>query len=145
MLTVQAISGSNPYDGKYGPMVAYKLTVVDEKGAVTHAELSQKTTSPAPEPGQQIDGVLEEGKFGPRIKKNFAAAGGGAPRGKTPEESAAIQRMHLQKTAPDWVTFLLTIGVVKQPADDKEAFQLMTRVMDWLSADIERAKKKVAA
>jgi hypothetical protein len=128
------------------PMLSWRIDIRDAAGTVhQNVELPQRASSPAPTVGQALDGNLDNTQYGLRFKKAFTpGAGGGAPRGKTPQESAAIQRMHLQKTAPDWAEFLLTLGVVKQPVDDREAFNLMTRVMDWLARDIERAKGSVS-
>jgi hypothetical protein len=124
-------------------MNSYRVHLKGPDGQVVqNVELAQKNSSPAPTVGQQLEGNVDQGEYGLKFRKSF---GGGQPtRAKSPQEQAAIQRMHLQKTAPLWAEFLLTIGVVPAPSNDQEAFKLMTRVMDWLERDIDKAKAKAA-
>lgn len=129
---------------KGGPMLSYRVDLQDSQGHITpNVEWAKKQDSPAPQVGETSEGNLNNTEYGFKFKAAYSGGGGGGARGKSPEESAAIQRMHIQKTAPSYAEFLLTIGVVEQPKDDKEAFALLQRVMSWLEKDIERAKRNV--
>lgn len=92
--TIREITGTKPWDGKYGPMVDYYLTVTDSQGVDTpRVTLPQKASSPAPTIGQVLDGNIDNTPNGLKFKKAFSPGGGGGGGGgrpKDPQERAAI-------------------------------------------------------
>lgn len=68
--TVQSVFRGKEYESKYGTMVVYKLGVASEDGDVEPVELSQKITTPPVVEGQKINGHIEEGQYGKKLKKD---------------------------------------------------------------------------
>jgi hypothetical protein len=98
--TIESIDERREWEGNYGPMVSYKVTLAGSG----KAEIAQKPTTPAPTVGQTIEGTLEPSKnpaFPPKLKKAQQAfgGGGGRPAGRSPEESRTIVRQHSQHMA----------------------------------------------
>jgi hypothetical protein len=128
-----------------GPMNSYRVNLKDAQGVETqNVEWARKVTSDPPTVGETVEGNIDNTDYGLKLKPAFSpgGGGGGGPRGKSPQESAAIQRMHLQKTAPQWIELFLTIGVIEQPTSKEAAVKLGEGIMDWLSKDVEKAKAK---
>jgi hypothetical protein len=76
--TIKAVTGNKPWAGQHGPMMSYYLTLVDGEGQETaNVDLAQKPTSPAPQPGQTLEGNIDQGSYGPKFKKAFTQSFGG--------------------------------------------------------------------
>lgn len=80
--TVKSINRQKPWKSKRGDdMVSYFCIFANEKGDEKELELSQKVSTAAPTPGQKIEGTVEQGNYGPKLKKDFSGGGGGGFRG----------------------------------------------------------------
>lgn len=90
----------NEYSDKFGPKVAYMLRLVGRDEPV---EISQKPETAPPAEGQQIDGTIEDGKYGPKFKKIYAQNGSGSSNGggrtEDPRKSAEIRHLASVKAA----------------------------------------------
>lgn len=138
MLTVKEVVSQREktIEGK-GTFVSYRLNVDQDGTLIQGAELFQKQETPAPKPGDTIDGTIEtDEKFGPKIKKAQKFTGGGGWRPRDPKETAAIQRQHSQEMALRYLTVRASQG--KLPEDFKMD-QLRT-IIDWFQADIDRER-----
>lgn len=98
---IQAVSTeTRQYDTKFGPMISYKLKL---EGHDTPVELGQKSTTPAPQEGQTLNGHIEETQYGPKFKKEQAFGGGGGGFTQSPAATS-------QKTGGGTQTHQGTIG-----------------------------------
>lgn len=147
MLTVKAIESKRDKElaGK-GSFHSYKLTVEENGTEHTGVELFQKADSIPPSVGQQIDGTLEDGPYGKKIKKaqRLGGPGGGGFRPRDPKESAAIQHQHSQEMA---VRVAIAAGWFKEPFDPtslegKTLLDLTGRLASWFRRDIDRGVKE---
>ena len=79
--TVEGVTGTREFESKNGPLISYKLTIKGDDGYQGPAEIAQKPATPAPTPGQSIEGTLDKSnpKFPPKLKKAMGAGGGGRP------------------------------------------------------------------
>jgi hypothetical protein len=137
MLTVQEVISATDKDlpGK-GWFTSYKLVL--QSGET--AELFQRKESPPPKAGDLIDGVVEDGPYGKKIRKNAKLGAGGGFRPRDPKETAAIQRQHSQDMA---VQIAVAAGWFKQdwnPHNEQDAATLkdLARLTDWFQRDIQR-------
>src|SRR5689334_22858203 len=107
---------------KGGPMKGYRVTMRDEAGQeTTNVEWSRKVTSPPPSVGQSVEGLIDmAAQYGPKFKQQSNSGGGGGYQ-KSPEERAAIQRMHDQDMALRAVDLAVKLGVA-QPTTSAELF-----------------------
>lgn len=129
MLTVQEVLDAKDKDlpGK-GMFTSYKLKL--QTGET--AELFQRKDSVPPKAGDSIDGTLEQGQYGLKVKKN-AKLGGGGFRPRDPKETAAIQRQHSQSVAVEFLKAKVAAGALEEfPGMDK--FRVL---VDWFQRDIE--------
>lgn len=63
------------YSTKFGDMVSYQVKF---EGMEIPVEISKKTTSPAPQPGDEVTGTIDmSAKFGPKFKADFGGNAGG--------------------------------------------------------------------
>lgn len=139
--TVIAVSNeTRPWTSqKGGPMVSYRVHLKDTAGQVSeNVELSQKTATPAPQPGQLLEGNIDNGEYGLKFKKAFQQQNG--PRGRSPQESAAITRQHSQDMALRAIDLGVSLGVVKKPEDGKALLDLVAGTADWFDKDVQRVR-----
>lgn len=133
-LTVTAIESQREKNipGK-GDFISWKLTVKDDTGEHSGVELFQRKDSVPPAVGQVIDGTIEQGQFGPKIRK-AAKMGGGFGRQRDPKESARIVRQHSQEMAIRWTVVAHSRGLLP------ETFKLndLEQVIDWFQRDVEK-------
>lgn len=128
-------------------MTSYRLQLDDGKGAMLEAvELSQKSSTPAPKPGDTLDAeVSQNGDFGLKAKKNYASGGGGGGgRPKSPAEQASIAASVALKWAVEAVDQAATFGTAEKPQTLEEHVALLKRYADWGCKYIE-SKAKAAA
>lgn len=84
-----------------GEFVVFEIGFSGDQGRGTIRH-KRKSSSPAPAPGDVIDGEIVHGKDGPELKRiwkqqaggNGSGGGGGRSYGKSPEERAQIARMN---------------------------------------------------
>jgi hypothetical protein len=89
------------YQGAHGEM--YKYTVQLEGEADT-VEVSQKPDTPAPQPGETLEGSIESTQYGKRFKKEFKGGTGfSGGRVNSPEDRASIERQVSLKAAVETV------------------------------------------
>lgn len=85
--TVTAVSAeTRKYDTQFGQMISYKLKLEGVDGVV---ELGQKTTTPAPQQGQVLNGHVETTQYGLKFKKEQAQGFGGGGGFTQPQPSAS--------------------------------------------------------
>jgi hypothetical protein len=102
--TVEGVTGTREFESKNGPLISYKLTIKGDDGYQGPAEIAQKPATPAPTPGQSIEGTLDKSnpKFPPKLKKAMGAGGGGRPpMGKSKADQDSIERAVAYKGAVD--------------------------------------------
>ncbi len=77
------------YDGPYGEMINY---TVQFEGADDGVQISQKPTTPAPKPGDELEGMIEDTKYGKKFKKAQQASGSfGGSKNTDPATRASIE------------------------------------------------------
>jgi hypothetical protein len=117
---------------KGGPMVSHYVNLKDTAGQVVqNVEWAKKSTSPAPVVGEQVDGNIDHGDYGPKFKAAFTGGGGGrggAP--KSPEERAAIAASVAFKAGLDAVEQAATFGIAK-PESVEDHAALVKRYADF--------------
>jgi hypothetical protein len=102
--TIEGVTGTREFESKNGPLISYKLTIKGDDGYQGPAEIAQKPATPAPTPGQSIEGTLDKSnpKFPPKLKKAMGAGGGGRPpMGKSKADQDSIERAVAYKGAVD--------------------------------------------
>jgi len=77
--TIKAVNPqTRSYETKFGPMVSYKVLF---EGIDQAVEISQKSTSKAPEVGDVVEGTIDmSGQYGPKFKKEYNQGGFGGGR-----------------------------------------------------------------
>ena len=108
------------FDSKYGKMKSYKLKISDSNGEDHVVSMNQKGTTPAPEVGSTINGIVDmSGQYGPSFKKEFApqsssGGSGGGSSGYVPRED------HHEDIKAEWAIgqaiALLTIQHAQDPS-----------------------------
>ena len=114
--TVEGVTGTREFESKNGPLISYKLTIKGDDGYQGPAEIAQKPATPAPTPGQSIEGTLDKSnpKFPPKLKKAMGAGGGGRPpMGKSKADQDSIERAVAYKGAVDLVAAQLSAGGIQ--------------------------------
>ena len=104
--TVKSINRQKSWKGKYGDMVSYYCILENEGGNQAEVEIAQKVTTPAPTVDQKIEGTVEDGDYGKKLKKAQPQGGGGGgfkSGPKSPEERKSIERQVAAKCATDLV------------------------------------------
>lgn len=128
---IEKVTGSEEWEGQFGPMISYNIVLEN----VGDAQLNQKPSTPAPEPGQVIFGDIQpsKGGFPPRLKKaqtDFRPAAGPGPAqngGPSPDErEKRIVRQHSQEMA---IRFLDAKGT------DEFGFLEVQKLTDAFEAD----------
>lgn len=77
--TIQAVAPEpRKYSTKFGDMASYKVKFTTEADTV---EISQKEATPAPKPGDTLNGTITETEYGKKFKKDFAGGGSGFKSG----------------------------------------------------------------
>lgn len=136
--TVKTAEKKNEYADKYGPKVAYTLSIAEVDDLV---ELSQKPETAPPSEGQEIDGDLIEGQYGKKLKKTYTpgSSNGGGGRTEDPKKSAEIRRMACQRAAIELLTAEVHAGLT---FTNQKASDLLKPRVDWLEADVIAAGEK---
>jgi hypothetical protein len=137
--TVQSIGKTREWASQQGgPMVSYYLGLTDSQGTnYLDIELAQKASSPAPQVGQVIEGNLDQGPYGTKLKKAFQGPGGGG--GRSPEDRKSIVRQHSQDMALRTVELGATFGIIKAPEDSKAFLALIEWLTDHFVKDAGKA------
>ena len=108
--TVQAVNSNREWEGKFGKMISYDINLQGPEGFTGSVELAQKPETPAPQEGGTLEGHIEQGKFGPKFKKEsgqtFKGGGGGKPKA----DQDSIERSVAYKGAVDIACALITAG-----------------------------------
>lgn len=65
---IQEVEYSHDYTDNWGDKQQYNLTLVDNEGIPYEVFIGQKTTTPAPKPGQVVEGDILEQSFNGRNK-----------------------------------------------------------------------------
>lgn len=122
-----------------GPMVSYKVDLDGPNGR-DGVEWSRREGSAMPVVGQRVEGEIEQGNYGPKLKVARPAGtgfGGGGFRPRDPKETAAIQRQHSQEMA---LRFLdaVDLGEATLGKTGKQILESVVRpLIDWFQRDIE--------
>lgn len=128
-------------DGEDVAMVEYQLVVVDEAGAKQMPKLARSGKKDAPQPGDEINGTLENSeKFGLSLKEDRAAGNGGfRGGGKSPEERAEVIRQNALTAAVAYVTakagFMEREGAIKY-LEAKHIVQVATYFAKFSKGDV---------
>lgn len=95
--TVKAVNRQKPWKSKRGDdMVSYYCVFANEKGDEKELELAQKVSTAAPTVGQKIEGTVEQGTYGPKLKKEYGGGGGGFRGGPRPDDPATRDSIERQ-------------------------------------------------
>lgn len=124
-----------------GEFVVFEIGFSGDQGRGTIRH-KRKSSSPAPAPGDTIDGEIVQGKDGPELKRIWKQ-GGGAPNGRSgggfkprdPKESAQIVRQHSQEMAMLHVASMERRGKLPEEWD----LPALVKVIDWYQKDAESA------
>lgn len=139
--TVKSASHKKDVDGKHGPMQVIALALKDNSTAQEFdAEWFTKASTEVPASGTTIEGTVEDSQYGKKFKKAFQGGGGG--RGRSPEETRAIQRQHSQEMALRALTLLGTPPSIKEAGGatrEERAREAIVAWTDWFDADIAEA------
>lgn len=146
--TIEEVNERNEYDGAYGPMTGYTLTLV---GVPEQVGLNQKRETPPPTVGQDLELELssysedEIRRYPPnatRLKAKKVQAQGGmfGPRPEDPARSRAIQRMWSLGHSIELVKFGVEAGRLEMPEDYRGLWELVTREADRLDKDVQRVR-----
>ena len=125
------------YEGKYGQMSKYKLTL-DDNGQTIIAELSQKPTTAVPQ--GTITGRIESTQYGNKFKKASKAGGGGFTGGgrkSDPETQKAIIR---QNALTNGVNFCIAKYKDKE-LDEKEVIRIANYFVKYTSGAMDEVKE----
>ena len=104
--TITAAIKAESFTTEHGTFDKYMLQLKDESGAQTSCYINQKNSTPAPEPGSELNGSIEpDGRGGHKFKKE-ASFGGGASgaRFNDPETRKEIIRQSSLAQAVAYVT-----------------------------------------
>ena len=85
---VESAMKTGEWTGQGGLMHRYAVQFEGESEAV---EMSQKPETAAPKPGDEVEGEIEDTKFGRRFKKAYNPSAGGG-RAMSPQQIAALNR-----------------------------------------------------
>lgn len=129
-------------DKGHGPLQVIALNMEDEQGQPVMAEWCTKATTTVPQAGVKLEGLIQPGQFGNTFKKQQATISRGG--GKSPQEQAAIQRMHAQKVGVAAAELALTAGLVEPPKDTKGLLDFIRKCADYFSTDVDQTKKKAS-
>ena len=137
--TINKCEFKKSFEGnKGGEFAVYNVELKDSEGQFTQAEMVQKSSTPAPEVGQVVEGTVEAGQYGMKFEKAqaFGGNGGGRSYGKSPQELAEMRRMSAQKQA-----IALLAVEVQAGKDFKEvpATELLKPRIQWFFDDLEEA------
>lgn len=93
--TITAAIKAESFTTEHGTFDKYMLQLKDESGQQVSCYINQKNSTPAPEPGSELNGSIEpDGRGGNKFKKESSFGGGGRSYGKSPEEQAIIARQN---------------------------------------------------
>ena len=113
--TVMEVDLPREWEGQYGKMLSYDMTVSGPDGQVK-CELAQKPETPAPKEGDLIQGTIQPGKNGypGKLKKEKPQQGGfspGKPKQRDPGERNSIERQVAYKGAVELAVAVAGTGV----------------------------------
>jgi hypothetical protein len=84
---ITALGKSKDISSNYGPLKVYDV----QFDSGDWVEMTQKPDSPAPSVGQEVEGTVEDTKWGKRFKKASAGGYGGGGGKESPEMRRSIQ------------------------------------------------------
>lgn len=144
--TVEGVERTRQWVNKKSstPMVSYYCTLRDQQGIVTRSvDVAQKASSPAIAAGQQLEGDINMGEYGPRFKKAWTGGGGGGARGKSPAEQAGISASVALDKALIAIEQAGAFGAVPKPSTPEEHVALVQRYANgffaWIDAKVKAA------
>lgn len=126
---------SGGYQGKYGPMKNYTLTL-DDNGQQIIATLSQKPTTPVP--SGTITGSIESTQYGNKFKKAASYGGGGFKKNDPETQRQIIRQTSLQHA----VTFCLA-KYKSEELDEKTVVKIANYFYQFSSGDMEAVKQAI--
>jgi hypothetical protein len=138
---VTAVKGSEPWSNDKGQFIGYLLTVRTAEGREIDANINRKPTSAPPVVGETIDANLQPSSnphFPPLLKANFSG-GGGQGGGRSPEQTAAIQRQHSQEMALRYAAIRAEKELLPEPFKLED----LRKVIDWFEKDIAPSQRTV--
>jgi hypothetical protein len=133
-------------DTQYGAMKAYRLSLMPPEGTTpVIASWLRKASSPAPQKGQQIEGLLEDGQYGKKFREQRqmpigSSKGSGRSYEADPKKQAAIAMEACHKVAVDLLRLAAEHGDYK-PASAGEVTQQVKQVSAALFGQIEEVSK----
>jgi hypothetical protein len=138
--TVVEVTGQKEWQGAYGPMKDYYLTLRNEAGATRErVQLAQKPSTPPPSPGQSLELTVEADGQG-RLKAKKVQPPGGRPQGfsgprpRDPKEQASMVRCHAQKVAAE----LVISAAGAKALGTADAMALLKEWANLLTTDVEQ-------
>jgi len=125
------------FTGKQGgEFSVWALRLKDGENFV-NAELVTKEGSPTP--SGTINGTLEHGDYGTKLKKDKPAFNGGGPRVEDPKRSAEIRRMASQRAGIELLAVEVAAGL---RFDETKASDHLLPIIQWFEDDARRAGEK---
>ena len=121
--------------------VILKLGLIAPNGAKQWAEMfAGEDEASWPKVGSKI--VLnvspaEREDWLPKVERPGRGGGGGVPRGRSPADTAAIQRQHSQEMGLRWAAILAAAGRL----DGGFGIEQLRSYIDWFEADIDPGKR----
>lgn len=128
-------------DGKFGPAIVYNLSLEGEDGKGATADWFTKTSTPAPQVGDKLEGDVVPNKFGngfdfKKAQAGGAFGGGGGPRPSDPKQLKSIQGQVAVKAAVDIARIALESGQSTAAvfATVEQNAQKLAKLIDELAA-----------
>ncbi len=124
---------------KGGAMLSYKILVEGLDAPTGQVELAQKKDTAAPTVGQVITGTIENTDYGPKLKKEYQAGGGGGGKfykPRDPGEIRGMQRSHAQEMALRALAIKYPDGL---PGEGLDLDALLIPLIDWFDRDVSHA------
>ena len=121
---VKSVQANGSWDGKYGTMYKYEVTIGDDTGEYSSKSQQQDKFVI----GKVVDyEVTEQGNFGKKIKpvSNFQSGGGFSPRPEDPDRQRMIVKQSSLKVASD-------LCIANDKADLNSVFKVAERIVEWV-------------
>lgn len=142
-LTLTEVLGEpRQWSGKNGGTFdSYKVKAKDQQGIEKVYEINVKAGNPPPKLGADefdITPPKEGTSFPPKIKRQFSGQSGGG-RGRSPEETKAIQRQHSQGMAIQFAALYPSLspqGTTSDVGNYQNDLRWIKELTDWFEADI---------
>lgn len=132
--TIKSCIKTGDRQSDFGQMSDYALSLVDSSGVEIGCTLSQKATTPIP--SGEIEGDIEDSKWGKKFKKSKSSFGGGFGGAG----AKSIPREHAQEMALKYCDVQVALGALKSLS--KEA---LLPLIDWFEKDAQGASSPVSA